>query len=49
MSVLVVIYWVILLLCLGSYWLPEPYAAHGRFIPIVLFVIIGLKLFGMPN
>lgn len=47
--VLQVLYWIIIILCLAAHWFPEPYFRLSRFIEVVLFVIIGLKLFGFPT
>lgn len=47
--VLEVIYWVILLLCLASNWFPDPFVRYSRFIEFVLFVIIGMRIFGLPH
>ena len=47
--VLQVLYWIILLLAIIGFWVPEPYAKYSRGVDLVLFVILGLKIFGMPT
>jgi len=47
--VLQVLYWILLILTFGRFWLPEPYVKHAYFVEGILFIIIGLKLFGMPS
>jgi hypothetical protein len=47
--VLVVIYWVLILLALAGFWAPEPWAKYARGFDLILFIILGLKVFGMPS
>lgn len=47
--VLTVIYWVLIILAVVGFWVPEPYARYWRGFDLILFVILGLKLFGMPT
>ena len=47
--VLQVIYWVLIILPLAGFWFPEPYAKFARGFDLVLFIILGLKVFGMPS
>jgi hypothetical protein len=47
--VLQVIYWIILLLAILGVWAPDPYARYVRGIDLVLFVILGIRLFGFPS
>ena len=46
--VLQILYWIILILSIIGFWAPEPYVRYVRGVYIVLFVILGLKVFGMP-
>lgn len=47
--VLEIIFWVVLLLSLAGYWAPEPYVKYRDYIDLVLFVILGIKVFGAPH
>ena len=49
--VLVCIYWILLILALVGYFpaVQEKFGIYIRGIDLVLFVIIGIKLFGMPS
>lgn len=47
--VLVVLYWLIVILGICGYWIPEPYARYARGIDLVLFIILGIKIFGLPS
>lgn len=47
--VLQVIFWILIILGVVGYWAPEPYLRYVRGIDLILFIIVGLKLFGMPT
>lgn len=47
--VLEIIYWIILILAIIGFFVPEPYVRYVRGVDLVLFVIVGLKLFGPPT
>lgn len=52
-STLIVIFWIMLLLsAIGGWVIPDanPYSQRGRFTLILLLILIlGLKLFGLPS
>ena len=47
--VLQILYWILLILCVIGFWVPEPYLKYARGIDLILFIILGLKVFGMPS
>jgi len=47
--VLMILFWIILILAILGFWAPEPYLKYVRGVDLVLFVILGLKLFGPPT
>jgi hypothetical protein len=47
--VLVVIYWLLIILALVGWFAPEPWARYGRGLDLVLFIILGIKIFGLPS
>jgi hypothetical protein len=47
--VLQVIYWILILLAICGYWAPDPYKGYVRGLDLVLFIILGVKLFGIPS
>jgi hypothetical protein len=46
--ILTILYWIILILAILGIWAPEPYVRFVRGVDLILFVILGLKLFGSP-
>lgn len=47
--VLEVIFWVLIILALAGWFVPEPWAKYTRGIDLVLFIILGLHVFGIPR
>ena len=47
--VLLVLYWILLILAIISVWCPEPYVKYVRGVDLILFVILGIKIFGVPS
>jgi hypothetical protein len=47
--VLEIIYWVLIILACAGFWVPAPYQTYWRGFDMVLFIIIGLHLFGVPH
>ena len=46
--VLAIIFWVLLLLAVIGCFVPEPYLKYSRIVDLILFIILGLKVFGTP-
>jgi hypothetical protein len=46
--ILPILYWIILILAILGMCAPDPYVRYLRGVELVLFVILGLKLFGIP-
>jgi hypothetical protein len=47
--VLAVIFWVLIILALAGFWFPEPYVKYARGFDLILFIILGIKVFGLPS
>jgi hypothetical protein len=47
--VLEIVFWILLILAFVGYFAPEPFLKYRGFLDLVLFVILGLKLFGAPH
>lgn len=47
--VLAVIFWVLIILALAGFWFPEPYTKYVRGFDLILFIILGVKIFGLPS
>lgn len=47
--VLEILFWILLLLTIIGCFTPEPWRAHLRYVDLVLFVLLGLRVFGMPH
>jgi len=47
--VLEVIFWVLIILALAGWFVPEPYSKYVRSVDLILFVILGLRVFGVPH
>jgi hypothetical protein len=47
--VLVVIYWLLIILALCSRFAPDPLARYLGVFDLVLFIILGIKVFGLPT
>jgi hypothetical protein len=47
--VLCVIFWILLILSFIGYFAPDTYAKHFRLVELILFTILGLKIFGVAG
>ena len=47
--VLEVVFWVLIILAIAGWWAPAPYDRYVRGIDLVLFIILGLHVFGLPH
>lgn len=47
--VLEVVFWVLIILGFAGTFAPEPWNRYGRYVDLVLFVILGLRIFGFPH
>lgn len=47
--VLQIIFWILIILGICGYWAPAPFDRYVRGVDLVLFIILGLKIFGMPS
>lgn len=43
--VLDVLFWVLLLLAVVAFWVPEPYGKYVRGVDLILFIIVGFRVF----
>lgn len=49
MTVLAVIFWVLIILSVLSFWAPDPWVRYVRGVDLVLLTILGLAVFGFPR
>lgn len=47
--VIEILFWIILLLAVLGFWAPEPYLRYVRGVDLVLFVLLGIRVFGLPH
>lgn len=47
--VLEVVFWVLIILGFAGTFAPEPWNRYGRYVDLILFVILGLRIFGFPH
>lgn len=48
MSFLGILYWLLVILCVIGAFAPAPYQIWGGRLALVLFIILGIKVFGLP-
>jgi hypothetical protein len=47
--VLEILYWLILILAVIGFFVPEPYYRYTRGVDLVLFVLLGIRVYGLPH
>lgn len=47
--VIEILFWLLLILAALGFFVPEPYTRYVRGVDLVLFVLLGLRVFGFPH
>lgn len=47
--VLEILFWLLLVLGFIGYFAPEPYGRYRGYVDFILFVILGIRIFGLPH
>lgn len=47
--VIEILFWLLIILAVLGFWAPEPYVRYVRGLDLVLFILIGLRVFGFPH